>query len=180
MANFTDTPKLGKKYAQAFKRAFEMHGKQIRKQGEVPYISHLMAVSSLVLEAGGSEDEAIAALLHDIVEDTGVPLFVLEREFGGEVMAIVEALTERGNCPEAERKAAYIQAIKSSPSAILVSAADKLHNLKGYATTGQSLWKPSIAEFYIQLIPIYVGCDRVPLYWITEMTCILEKLREGN
>lgn len=174
MANFTDNPKLGKKYTQAFNRAFEMHQKQIRKQGEVPYISHLMAVSSLVLEAGGSEVEAIAALLHDIVEDVSVPLFVLECEFGGEVMAIVEALTERENCPEAGRKAAYVEAIKASPSAILISAADKLHNLRGYATTGQRLWKPSIAEFYTQLIPIYVGCDRVPKFWNTDILYLSE------
>lgn len=70
MAKFTDSPLLTARYTQAVNLILDRHSKQIRKGHiECPYISHLFTVSSLVLEAGGNEDEAIAALLHDAVED---------------------------------------------------------------------------------------------------------------
>lgn len=170
MANFTQAPKLTDRYSQALQFAFEAHQYQIRKQGEIPYISHLMSVSSLVLEAGGSENEAISALLHDYVEDIN-PLSgfdVIRDLFGAEVSAIVRKLT-------AEANAEYIHNISHVRigSVLLVSCADKLHNLRCYASTGRSLWKQAHAEFYAQLMAIYEGCDRVPRHWIDEMKALL-------
>ena len=64
-------PPLGPRFDRAFALARELHADQLRKDTEIPYIAHLMGVTSLVLEDGGDEDEAIAALLHDAVEDQG-------------------------------------------------------------------------------------------------------------
>ena len=88
-------PKLGPRLQRAFRYAAEKHAGQTRKQSAVPYLSHLMAVASLVLEAGGDEDMAIAALLHDVVEDCGgmARLREIRKQFGPRVAKIVEGCT---------------------------------------------------------------------------------------
>jgi len=115
------------------------HHEQKRKGGDIPYVSHLLSVCSLVLEAGGTETEAIAALLHDAVEDAGGPpvLAAILRDYGPEVAAIVEhcsdAAPERGErkAPWMQRKQDYIERLRTADaSTLLVSAADKLHNLR--------------------------------------------------
>lgn len=170
MAKFTQSPKLSNRYNRALGFMFDAHQFQIRKQGEVSYIAHLMSVSSLVLEANGSENEAIAALLHDYVEDinqeTGFD--VIRDTFGAEVSSIVRKLT-------AETNAEYVQNISHVriSAVLLVSCADKLHNLRSYATDGKHLWKPVHAEFYAQLMPIFEECDRIPRYWLAEMKALL-------
>ncbi|MGI9254236.1 MAG: HD domain-containing protein [Thermomicrobiales bacterium] len=124
------------RFEAALALAAFLHNGQVRKGTDIPYISHLLAVSAIVLEHGGSEDEAIAALLHDAVEDQGGPetLQRIERSFGRTVAEIVAANSDTDapvKPPWKERKSAYIAHIReASPSARLVSAADKLHNAR--------------------------------------------------
>jgi (p)ppGpp synthase/HD superfamily hydrolase len=117
----------------------------------VPYLSHLMAVASLVLEAGGDEDMAIAALLHDVVEDCGgMPrLREVRKRFGPRVAKIVEGCTDSFVEPKPEwleRKKKYLREVKHADvETRLVSAADKLHNVRtilaDYRQDGESVWK---------------------------------------
>lgn len=181
MANFTENPRLGAKFEKALMTAAKLHQCQIRKTGEIPYIAHLLAVSSLVLEAGGTEDEAIAALFHDLVEDVDVQPESLIEDWGYEIYSIVLSLSENKILPKARRKAAYVEEVARTDtphwqSVQLISAADKLHNLRSYATTGRELWKPETAAFYAELLPIYAECPRVPQHWIEELEYLLEKL----
>ena len=128
---------LSPKFEEAFRLAFDLHqtkGKQGRKGKDTPYVSHLMAVSSLVLEYGGSEEEAIAALLHDAVEDQGGSdtLRLIEQRFGPQVAKIVGDCSDCDGEPKPpwlERKAKYIAHIPHvDPSSRIVSLADKIHN----------------------------------------------------
>lgn len=171
MAAFTENPKLTDRYAEALTFAFNAHRFQIRKQGEIPYVSHLMAVSGLVLEAGGSEDEAIAALLHDYIEDVDPVngFSALKDKFGVDIASTVQHLSAQTNDEYLSAdKVQYLNDFGIT-SVFLVSAADKLHNLRGYSSSGRSLWKPAHADFYNRLLPIYKGCDYIPQYWIEEM-----------
>jgi len=140
-------------FAKAFKFAAERHIKP-RKGTEVPYISHLMGVSSLVLEFGGNEDEAIAGLLHDVVEDTATTIEEVRERFGDAVADIVAGCSETkyadgssGERPWKDRKndyIAHVQAAETSSGVLLVSMADKLHNLQSilhdYRRIGDALW----------------------------------------
>jgi (p)ppGpp synthase/HD superfamily hydrolase len=129
-------PFLTPRFDLAFLFASGLHHTQCRKGTNVPYISHLMAVSALVLEAGGDEDLAIAALLHDAAEDQGGQAILddVRRLFGHRVADVV------GECPDTflnpkppseQRKAAYLSQLRNaSADALLVSTADKLHNAR--------------------------------------------------
>ena len=144
-------PKLGLRLQRAFRYAAEKHAGQTRKQTAVPYLSHLMAVASLVLEAGGDEDMAIAALLHDVVEDCGgMPrLREVRGQFGARVAKIVEGCTDSFGEPKAEwveRKRDYLRELKHADAETrLVSASDKLHNVRtilaDYRRDGESIWE---------------------------------------
>lgn len=144
-------PHLGPRLQQAFRYAAVKHAGQARKNTPVPYLSHLMAVASLVLEAGGDEDLAIAALLHDVVEDCGgMPrLQEVHRKFGARVAKIVEGCTDSFTDPKPpwlERKKAYLSNLKNEDRETrLVSACDKLHNVRtvlaDYRQQGESVWK---------------------------------------
>ena len=141
---------LSSRYEAALVMASQLHASQKRKGTSIPYISHLLAVSSLVLEHGGSEDQAIAALLHDAVEDQGgLPTLVKIRDHFGDVVAeIVDHCTDAYEEPKPEwriRKEEYIASIAKKPlDAVLVSCADKLHNaraiLNDLRTLGDELW----------------------------------------
>ena len=143
-------PKLGPRLQRAFRYAAEKHAGQTRKQTAVPYLSHLMAVASLVLEAGGDEEMAIAALLHDVVEDCGgMPrLREIRKQFGERVARIVEGCTDSFGEPKAEwmqRKKNYLNEVKRADiDTRLVSAADKLHNVRtilaDYRQDGEAIW----------------------------------------
>lgn len=131
-------PPVGPRFDRAFALASELHAAQRRKGTEIPYISHLMGVASLVLEDGGDEDEAIAALLHDAVEDQGgqATLGRIRRQFGKRVAAIVEACSDTDVRPKPEwheRKKAYIAHLHDPDlpaGTVRVSLADKLHNAR--------------------------------------------------
>jgi len=141
------------KFAKAVEFAADRHIKP-RKGTEIPYVSHLMGVSSLVLEFGGNEDEAIAGMLHDVVEDTETTNEEVREQFGNAVADIVAGCSET-KCadgssrerPWKDRKddyIAHVQAVETSPSVLLVSMADKLHNLQSilhdYRRIGDALW----------------------------------------
>lgn len=117
--------------------ATTLHADQTRKgTDEVPYISHLLGVCSMVFEAGGDEEQAVAALLHDAAEDQGgrEQLGKIERRFGDRVAGIVEACTDTFETPKPEwrpRKEAYVEHLRqASPDALLVACADKLYNAR--------------------------------------------------
>lgn len=142
--------KLGPRFRRAFLFASEKHAKQARKASTIPYITHLMGVASLVLEAGGDEDLAIAALLHDVVEDCGGAPMLKEvrRRFGSRVAKIVDGCTDAYAYPKPpwrERKEKYLARLRAENSDTrLVSAADKLSNIRSilsdYRALGESVW----------------------------------------
>lgn len=145
---------LGDRFEQALHLALRVHGQDLRKNSGVPYISHLLSVCALVLGDGGGEDEAIAALLHDTLEDH--PLEVsraqLEELFGPRVRHLVEVCTDTpadyrgGPRPEWHgRKRAYLDHLRSTPPADLrVPLADKLDNARSviadFRQLGDALW----------------------------------------
>jgi (p)ppGpp synthase/HD superfamily hydrolase len=142
--------KLGQRFQKAMLFAAQKHAGQARKASTIPYIAHLMGVASLVLEAGGDQDLAIAGLLHDVVEDCGGEKMLKEvrRRFGARVATIVDGCTDAYGIPKPEwrgRKQAYISRLKKEGSDTrLVSAADKLNNLRSilsdYREMGESVW----------------------------------------
>jgi GTP pyrophosphokinase len=143
--------KLSTRFEEALVFATQLHAGQTRKGTTIPYISHLLAVTAIVLEHGGNEDEAIAALLHDSIEDQGGASTreELRRRFGDSVVEIVDGCTDTDVMPKPpwrERKEAYIAHISVASAPVrLVSAADKLHNaravLEDYRIVGEALWK---------------------------------------
>jgi len=128
--------RLSNRFDQAFLYAHEAHREQHRKKTNRPYISHLMGVASLVLQYGGDEDQAMGALLHDVVEDCGgAPrLEEIRARFGERVARIVDGCTDSDEIPKPpwlERKKRYVERVKSEPEEVLlVSAADKLYNMR--------------------------------------------------
>jgi (p)ppGpp synthase/HD superfamily hydrolase len=145
------TARLTRRYESALVYAAQLHATQKRKGGDIPYITHLMSVSSLVLEGGGDEDEAIAGLLHDGPEDQGgrETLEEIRKLFGDRVAGIVAGCTDSFEEEKPEwrsRKEAYLSHLEeAAPSIMLVSCADKLHNartiLEDYYHVGEELWE---------------------------------------
>ncbi|HEB57737.1 MAG TPA: HD domain-containing protein [Gammaproteobacteria bacterium] len=142
---------LSERFDEALLLAADLHRTQTRKGSEVPYLDHLLGVASLVIEHGGDEDEVIAALLHDAVEDQGgEPTLARIREaFGDRVADIVAGCTDAVTKPKPPwraRKEAYIAHVREAmPSVRFVSNADKLHNaraiLNDYREHGEQLWQ---------------------------------------
>jgi (p)ppGpp synthase/HD superfamily hydrolase len=153
--SFTDTPLLTARFDAALHYATRHHARQLRKGTPVPYAAHLLAAASLVLEMQGDEDEAIGALLHDVVEDGGgrPALTEIEAAFGAKVADIVlansDAVDDADRLTDGHgwyrRKRAYVEGFPDkSPAALRVSLADKLHNARSilldYRTHGDDLW----------------------------------------
>lgn len=144
--------RLGDRFRDALLYAAEIHAEQVRKGSEVPYISHLLGVTGLVLREEGNEDEAVAALLHDAAEDQGgwARLDDVRRRFGARVADIAEACSEPLENPKPpwkKRKQEYLDRIRTDhdPSALLVSLADKVDNaraiLRDHTEMGDDLWE---------------------------------------
>ncbi|MDG2618054.1 HD domain-containing protein [Thermoleptolyngbya sichuanensis XZ-Cy5] len=131
--------------------AFHLHQHQLRKGSSVPYISHLMSVAALVLEDGGNEDAAIAALLHDAIEDQGgnATRNEIRKQFGDAVLRIVDACTESNETPKPSWKERKLRAIaqlqQAEPAIQRVILADKLHNLRciwaDWQRQGDRVWQ---------------------------------------
>jgi (p)ppGpp synthase/HD superfamily hydrolase len=144
---------------QAFALAVELHLGQTRPGSDAPYLAHLLGVTAIVLEHGGGETEACAALLHDAVEDQGgaPTLARIRAEMGDDVARIVEALTDGREESWRERKEAYLTRLEEEPPDVLrVSLADKLDNARtlagDYREHGEALWE-------------LVGKDRAGQLW---------------
>lgn len=135
----TATSPRWQRLAEAAGFALAIHAEQTRKATEIPYISHLFAVASLVLEHGGDEDLAIAGMLHDAIEDVGAEQEpVIAERFGPRVAAVVRACTDADTFPKPPwraRKEAYIRHLESADrDTLLVACADKLHNARAILT----------------------------------------------
>ncbi|WP_090128797.1 HD domain-containing protein [Limnohabitans sp. Rim11] len=161
------------KLASALDLAIQAHQGQVRKSTTIPYISHPMAVASIALEFGATEDQAIAALLHDAIEDGGIQYAnIIKAQFGDHVHNLVQGCTDGTpdasgkKAPWLERKTAYLHHLEAaSDEVLLVSCSDKLHNARAIvsdlinegpsmfnrfsSTTEQTLW------YYRQLAMIF-------------------------
>lgn len=145
---------LSFRFSEAMRGAADLHAAQVRKGTTIPYIAHLLGVASIALQHGANEDEAIAALLHDAIEDAPHDLGAnwvrnwIRFRFGENVLTIVEGCTDADVVPKPgwlQRKLAYVARIPKEPaSVVLVSASDKLHNasavLADYRHLGNTLW----------------------------------------
>lgn len=165
---------LGPRFDQALALASHLHRNQIRKGTTVPYLSHLLAVAALVIESGGDEDEAIAALLHDALEDCADQISAtgLEKQFGERVRRLVEACTDTPpgfgggkKPPWRERKVGYMTRLQRGQIPWRVSLADKLHNarciLRDHRAVGEAVWdrfsaaKEETLWYYSSLVEAY-------------------------
>jgi (p)ppGpp synthase/HD superfamily hydrolase len=170
------TMMLTNRFSFALVYAHRLHINQVRKGSNTPYISHLLSVAALVLEDGGNEDEAIAALLHDAVEDCGgTPILEeIRTTFGEQVATLVRECTESETFPKPpwkERKERYLEQLKNSDlGAYRIAIADKLHNarsiLMDYHRQGNSVWqkfkggKEGTLWFYRSILAIQPPIDR--------------------
>ena len=192
---------LSVRFQDALVWATQLHHGQVRKGCPVPYIAHLLGVTSIALQYGADEDEAIAALLHDAVEDQGgePTLHEIERRFGIKVAEIVLGCTDSATVPKPpwrQRKEAYLAHLPhASPSVRLVSAADKLHNTRAvvsdYRVLGEALWsrfkggREGTLWYYRALVAAHRagGAPSVPLVEeLNRVVTELERLaaQEGN
>lgn len=162
---------LTSRFEDAFTYAHRVHAEQTRKGTSVPYIGHLMGVASIVLDDGGSENEAIAALLHDAAEDHGGKerLADIRARFGDDVASIVADCTDSWDTPKRpwlERKTAYAEHARGlGPSSLRVSAADKVHNayaiLRDLRNEGEAVWSrfnassDDVMSYYEALVRAY-------------------------
>jgi GTP pyrophosphokinase len=183
---------LTSRFEEALVLATRLHASQTRKGTRVPYISHLFGVVSLVLEHGGNEDEAIAALLHDAIEDQGdsVSLEDIRQRFGETVATIVHGCTDATTFPKPpwrRRKEAYINHLQvATASERLVSSADKLHNarsiLSDYRTYGEAVWdrfsgaKQGTLWYYRTLVETLRAFYPMPL--VDELDCVVAEIEE--
>lgn len=200
MSERTTTPLLGEAFSRALMFAADKHGTQVRKGGDIPYLGHLLSVAGLVIEAGGTENQAIAALLHDAVEDAengdgAAMLAEIRAGFGEEVAGIVEECSDTAVKPKPPwkaRKQAYIDHVAhAGDGAVLVSLADKLDNaraiLRDLRHEGSALWQRFSVQdpdehlwYYTSLLNEFTrrrpGCpmvgelERVIAAWRAELT----------
>ena len=157
----TDKMQLTPRFVHALAFAVQAHGGQTRKGGDIPYVSHLLGVASLVLEAGGDEDMAIAGLLHDTIEDTEATAQDIEASFGPRVAEIVEGCTDTAENPKPpwrprkERYLDHLRAPETSVDVLTVSRADKLHNARSmlldHRALGEAFWNRFNADVDEQL-----------------------------
>ncbi|GAG78041.1 unnamed protein product [marine sediment metagenome] len=183
---------LTSRFERAFEVVNQLHAEQYRKGSNVPYISHLLAVSALVLEDGGDEDQAIAALLHDAVEDQGglETLRFIEGHFGQRVARIVKDCSDSFYTPKPawiERKQSYLENLKDADADVLrVSIADKLHNarsiLSDLHTHGDLVWerfnggKDGTLWYYNSLLEIFRERSVSPM--VGELGRVVSRIEE--
>jgi (p)ppGpp synthase/HD superfamily hydrolase len=161
-------PTHSERYDEALLWAAQLHRNQTRKGKKVPYISHLIGVSGLVWEDGGDEDQAIAGLLHDTIEDgatVGRPVTEAElaERFGPEVAAIVTEVTDDKTLTKAERKRLQVAtAPKKSEAARMVKLADKAANLRAITVSPPPSWDLARKREYLEWADaVAAGCRGV-------------------
>lgn len=184
---------LSERFERAMAFANQLHRTQRRKGTSIPYVAHLLGAASIALEHGANEDEAIAALLHDAVEDQGGPptLARIRRRFGDNVAQIVEGCTDADVTPKPPwrpRKEAYIAHLATaSPGTLLVSASDKLHNarslLADYRTIGDELWSrfsagPEEILWYYNALVAAFRKAHAPATLVGELAQVVEELTQ--
>jgi GTP pyrophosphokinase len=178
-------PDLGERFIEALEMAVRLHQRQNRKGTSVPYVAHLLGVCSLVLEHGGGEDEAIAALLHDAVEDQGgqATYDAIKRAFGEGVARLVAACTDAWSTPKPPWKQRKLEILdrlpQESDGALLVAAADKLYNLHSvlaaYREVGELVWgrfsggRDEQLWYYRTVVAVLRETGRVPPPLLAEM-----------
>jgi (p)ppGpp synthase/HD superfamily hydrolase len=193
MSEQTSKPKLTGQFAKALVYAELKHHNQVRKGGDIPYVGHLLTVAGLVINDGGTEAQAIAALLHDAVEDAGGPVTLNEirANFGEDVARIVEECSDTDETPKPpwrERKQRYINHLaRVGDDTILVSVADKLDNarsmLRDYHTHGPSLWQRFTVKdpqdhlwYYGELLKAYRS-RQCTSWMVDELGRVVDKLK---
>ena len=181
------------RFRDALVFACELHAQQRRKGTDIPYVAHLLAVTAIALEHGATEDEAIAAALHDAVEDQGgaPTLEEIRRRFGDAVASIVEHCSDTDEVPKPPwraRKEAYIARLATAPrSALLVSASDKLHNARSILcdarSLGDALWprfaggRDGTLWYYRALVTAFQAALPGPLVdELDRVVCEIERL----
>jgi (p)ppGpp synthase/HD superfamily hydrolase len=180
------------RFTEALAYATELHAHQIRKGSGIPYVAHLLGVTSIALEYGANEDEAIAALLHDAIEDQGGETTQREiyRRFGETVTAIVEGCTDSKVTPKPswrQRKEAYIAHIPNASASVrLVSASDKLYNarsiVRDYRRIGEEIWnrfhggKSGTLWYYRTILEAFRQTEVTPL--IEELESVVQELEQ--
>jgi (p)ppGpp synthase/HD superfamily hydrolase len=185
---------LSTRFSQALVYAADAHKEQTRKGTNTPYVAHVMAVAALALENGANEDEAIAALLHDTVEDCGgLPRLADVRErFGPSVADIVMGCSDSTDTPKPpwkERKLTYIHGLgAASPSVLLVCACDKLHNVRSLLVSvrndGEAAWarfkggKEGTLWYYRAVLAALKRCGASPRL-MHELEISLEELHRA-
>jgi (p)ppGpp synthase/HD superfamily hydrolase len=184
---------LTERFAEAFAFAHERHAsrRHFRKGTTIPYVAHLIGVTSLVLEHGGDETEGIAALLHDVVEDTPTTLAEVTERFGVDVGAIVDICTDSHGDgekpPWRPRKERYILRVASAPlAARRVISADKLHNaqaiVRDHETLGDALWgrfnagSQDIAWYYRTVLQALTAPGDLPAPFVRLLRSTIEDL----
>jgi (p)ppGpp synthase/HD superfamily hydrolase len=175
-------PHLGDRFDRALVYASQLHRAQVRKGTRIPYVSHLLAVASLVMQHGGIEDEAIGGLLHDALEDhpsDGQTEKEIGEQFGPTVLEIVRGCSDSTGHPKPpwrERKARYLRHLveTATPSVLLVSASDNLHNARSilcdYRSHGDELWRRFTTEkaemfWYYEALRGAFGYRKVARRW---------------
>jgi (p)ppGpp synthase/HD superfamily hydrolase len=185
------------KLPTALALALDAHKKQIRKGTKIPYISHPMAVASIALEYGATEEQAVAALLHDAIEDGGdTYVDSIEALFGSHILNLVQGCTDGTpdhtgkKAPWLERKTAYLEHLQqASDEILLVSCSDKLHNARAIvsdlinegpsvferfsSTTEQTLW------YYRQLANVFTNRKTPPAKALESAVSQMEALSQS-
>lgn len=185
---------LTSRFQEALAMATELHLHQLRKGTPIPYVAHLLNVAGLALTHGADEDVAIAALLHDAVEDAGgAPTLARLRErFGDRVADLVAECSDTDESPKPpwrERKESYVARLpEASDGALLVSACDKLDNarstLADYRTMGETLWgrfrgaRDGTLWYYRTIIEVYRATGRVPAPLVDELDRVVGDLED--
>jgi (p)ppGpp synthase/HD superfamily hydrolase len=189
----TTSPRLGQRFQEALGYAAELHNNQTRKASQVPYIGHLLSVAGLVIEAEGTETEAIAALLHDAAEDQGgdTTLSEIEKRFGADVASIVDECSDTVITPKPpwrQRKEDYINHLhQASDATIRVSMADKLDNaraiLRDLRLHGPQVWQRFTTAdpqdhlwYYRSLLEVYR--QRSDSWLVDELARVIRALGE--
>jgi (p)ppGpp synthase/HD superfamily hydrolase len=171
--------RLSYRFEQAMQVAVRLHGNQLRKGTRIPYVAHLLAVAALVLEDGGDEDQAIAALLHDAPEDQGgrAALEQIRTLFGEHVAQLVDGCTDSYDIPKPpwrQRKENYLAHLPSVSSEVQrISLADKLHNARSILAdlrlSGNAVWKrftggkEGTLWYYKSLVQVFQALDPSPM-----------------